>query len=1819
MLSHHHSVILRRRRNYIALIGLALLLETWSALPSHADILLTPLRKLLVNTATKWVSKGLNGSVEIGKIEGSLLSSPILKEVKLLDVQGNTVVHIDEIRLAYDLKTLIHKKLEVSEVVVLKPQLTLVQGADGQLNLSDAIASTEPAEPSDSGSGLRFALIINQIVIQNGSLNLNLPALAGVQEVTDIQARLSARLDEAGVRADFRTVTAHAQPANVTLQTVQGVFESLADGIRIRDVRLQTGQSTILAHGVFPGKTRAADLTVQLHPLDVGEMGRLLQDETLTGQVQLDFQASGPPEALQLNGQVLAAEGRVDLHSQLNLAATPLHYSGNLDIAHVNLAKVVHRSALASDLNLTLRLEGQGVSPRELNGRLQLELQSSHLGDIQLRPSQIHLDVSEQRVEVQRFDVDTTVARMTASGILDLAGHSDLTYALHADLAGFQGLADTKALAGMLELQGEARGAWPALGVRGSLSGRDLRYQDNRLRTLNVTYEGAQLGSQPRGSVRLLAERADVAATPVQRVQLDATYDGERRRAQFTAEAVQASDHGGTLSGSVAFQEAVQQIVIDTLQLRLPGRTWQAPEPLQIELALQPQHVRFQQVYVTHGDESIRLTGAIEGDVLQDVRLQAERIELSYWRRFLPPSELLAGRANLDLQVAGGLAQPRVQGELDLRRESPQQLPFEQVRTTVAYHETRWQSTTTVRQSDRDVMTLDLRLPIDLALTGVPVEQRLIHAPVEVQLVLDRPQLKPVSRWLSSSPPLSGALQGAVRLQGDYAKLALAANVDLRQIDIADTVQQLNAPIRLTAAIVTADSVAALVRDIRQGRVTPEIRDVAFRVPAVQGHLVKQDKSSASFNVRDVVLQASGKWTPEGPQATLKQLHLRASGLGMPPTDLNMAAVLTPQRLNLTRLHVKLPPSAVQGDGHLTFSDQHMQVRLDIPHLRLDALPFGLPPHLPPVVQGTVTASGRLHKPQIQADLQYAGGTIQADLAAHWQEPEPRYEATLDINKLDVAQVVPDASGRVQAKATLKGSGLDGVKRRATLALEVDSVGLSLAPGLSARLQALIVGDTLRVNQFRLTSAPVDVRANGALSGSRETTLDYTLTLGDLSALHPYVRSHLQATGRLTGTVRGPLDDLRTEGTLNLQDWRYASIEGKSLQSHFAVAQTPTSFKATLTGQMAEVQGPSLPLSTLEWAGRYTGEQGTFQVAVVEGPYAQSRMAGHVQWDQGQQITIDTLRLHHRELDWTNAEPIRVVRSPQGKIDLQPLQLRDGSQELRVRGTLIPSGPVQAEVHAQQVQVGPILKAAAWDHVALNGQLGLDLTVRGTLSNPQAQSQLRVDGLQWRTEPLGELRAEIGVQDEIVHTHLNWEHRGRELLQAQGTLGVTPKSPLDLRFQANRVDLARLAPLHPEVAESAGTLGFDLKLDGPLRRPQIHGNLDLNDGVLRLRAMGERYHDIQAHLAFAGDRITIEQLQVGSRSGAMRLAGDIDREGTHLRHVNVTLKADEFTAVRTPTIETQLSSALQVQGTLQDLLATGTVTVHRARYRFDSLPGSGPRAVQPRDLTVDGVYGSGADTAQTLEGTLSRASADQVPLPFLRTDIAVDIPRNAWVQGPGTAIEVNGQVNVEKDLHEPFLLSGTITTERGFASFYGKKFDIETGEITFTGSPDINPFLNVAATYDISDYRITIQIDERVRKPKLTLSSEPELPQADIVSLLLLGKTTDRLTGSEQKSFSDYTGQIAGGLLAKQLEETIGEPLGLDTIEIEAGDTLGTGSISVGRYVTQDLFLSYTREFGDEDSNIAGVEYSLKRNLKLKGESSDQGEAAFQFLWEHNY
>jgi hypothetical protein len=162
-----------------------------------------------------------------------------------------------------------------------------------------------------------------------------------------------------------------------------------------------------------------------------------------------------------------AAGGALTFSGQFDIASPQPRYQGTLDITQLDLAAVAQRPALQSDLNLHIDLNGSGVSLDDLRGQVRLEILPSHLGNIALNPSRIHLDTASKRLRIHQFRLDTSVAQMTLEGALDLAGNSDLRYALQAQLTELQPLLGTQVLDGVLNLQGTAQGQWPALTTQG--------------------------------------------------------------------------------------------------------------------------------------------------------------------------------------------------------------------------------------------------------------------------------------------------------------------------------------------------------------------------------------------------------------------------------------------------------------------------------------------------------------------------------------------------------------------------------------------------------------------------------------------------------------------------------------------------------------------------------------------------------------------------------------------------------------------------------------------------------------------------------------------------------------------------------------------------------------------------------------------------------------------------------------------------------------------------------------------------------------------------------------------------------------------------------------------------------------------------------------------------------------------------------------------------------------------------------------------------------------------------------------------------------
>jgi hypothetical protein len=65
-----------------------------------------------------------------------------------------------------------------------------------------------------------------------------------------------------------------------------------------------------------------------------------------------------------------------------------------------------------------------------------------------------------------------------------------------------------------------------------------------------------------------------------------------------------------------------------------------------------------------------------------------------------------------------------------------------------------------IQQADQETVTVDLRLPVDMALTAMAPEQRLVEGPITLDVDLRQPDLGAFARLYKGLPQLAGTLQG---------------------------------------------------------------------------------------------------------------------------------------------------------------------------------------------------------------------------------------------------------------------------------------------------------------------------------------------------------------------------------------------------------------------------------------------------------------------------------------------------------------------------------------------------------------------------------------------------------------------------------------------------------------------------------------------------------------------------------------------------------------------------------------------------------------------------------------------------------------------------------------------------------------------------------------------------------------------------------------------------------------------------------------------------------------------------------------------------
>jgi translocation and assembly module TamB len=234
-------------------------------------------------------------------------------------------------------------------------------------------------------------------------------------------------------------------------------------------------------------------------------------------------------------------------------------------------------------------------------------------------------------------------------------------------------------------------------------------------------------------------------------------------------------------------------------------------------------------------------------------------------------------------------------------------------------------------------------------------------------------------------------------------------------------------------------------------------------------------------------------------------------------------------------------------------------------------------------------------------------------------------------------------------------------------------------------------------------------------------------------------------------------------------------------------------------------------------------------------------------------------------------------------------------------------------------------------------------------------------------------------------------------------------------------------------------------------------------------------------------------------------------------------------------------------------------------------------------------------------------------------DVTIRIPSGLWIRGQGLDAELAGELRLHRRGDLP-TLTGELRAVRGTLILLGRSFQLDRGSVVFYGDDEANPSLDVRLTATIDGVVVGVTITGTALEPELSLTSEPEMPEGDIMSYLVFGRPLDNLDQDQVNLVERRAAEVAAAMGAVKLQEGLSKQLGVDMVTIRSGRAEDESSaIVVGKYLSPRLLVKYERLLEEQAAQFINLEYLLTRRLKIETLYGAQDRQGIEVEWSNEY
>jgi translocation and assembly module TamB len=793
-------------------------------------------------------------------------------------------------------------------------------------------------------------------------------------------------------------------------------------------------------------------------------------------------------------------------------------------------------------------------------------------------------------------------------------------------------------------------------------------------------------------------------------------------------------------------------------------------------------------------------------------------------------------------------------------------------------------------------------------------------------------------------------------------------------------------------------------------------------------------------------------------------------------------------------------------------------------------------------------------------------GTLSGEGMLHWRDGL-RWQALLDAEGLNPGAHWPDYPGRVGGRLELHG--------------QLDAGGLSFTattPGIRGRLRGYPlalrgsvrkrVDDSWRFDRLRLVSGGNRLQVDGRLADG--WALQGSFRLPHPHALLPELSG--SASGRFS--VRGAL--IEPDLTLDLQgsDLRYrdhalAGIELHADLRRLAVEQSR--LRWTATG--VRVGGRRVGRVSGQLVGDREAHQLTLSADGADyGGHLRLRGALDPQFNWVGRLLEAAIELPPRQ-QWSLAEPVALRwDQPQQQLTVGAHCWRRQAARLCLQeaASVGERGALQVALRDFRVDwLSPWLpegvqwQATASGGAAIHWQPGMPPSARAELVSSGGRISLERED----DDPLELAYDRIGARLTVVQNELSASFElasqrlgsGRVTLQTR--LEPSPR-PLSGEVALQGLQLSLLRVFLPDVQTLVGAIGVRGRLGGTLQDPRLVGEVRLVDGELAAGNLPMTLTGIQLQADISGSSARLSG-SFRSGDGTARVRGSADWAGRAWR-LDLGVEGERLQLVYPPVARLQINPNLQIHVRPRQVTVEGRVVVPSGRITPRKLP-EGAVAVSEDVVVID------------REGA---AAGQQGPVPVpapgwsVTTKIELVLGRDVTIAGYGLQGRLAGSLRLRQRPQGTLEAVGELRIVDGRYEAYGQELEIRRGQLLFSG-PVREPNVNIEAVRRAGEVVAGLRVEGVPEAPRVTLFSEPGLPQEQILSYLIRGRP---LGEGGEGSGQELVAQAAlslGVFGGKDFANSLARELGIRDFELGTAGEGEETQVELSGYLTPDLLVRY--------------------------------------------